>query len=261
MRCEEARQGLGAWHDGELCADDGQEIAAHLAECATCMEEDRSLRRLGSALVGLRHRAPDSLDRRILETISTQSAVERMIVPTSHAKEVRTHFPAALGGVRAIAATAVLAVAIGWLAATAWHLRGRDLADLSRDVVTAHVRSLITDSPVQVAHGDPHQVKPWFAGRVDFAPSVRDLREAGFTLLGGRIDIIGGRRVGVAVYKRRLHIINVFMWSDPSAPQPVIGQGRSVQGYSLLHWSRDGITFWAASDLNGRELSELPPLL
>jgi anti-sigma factor RsiW len=134
------------------------------------------------------------------------------------------------------------------------------MAALEHDVLSAHVRALLQESPVQVAASDQHAVKPWFAGRVDFAPEVKDLTGEGFPLVGGRLDYIGGRRVGALVYKRRLHTIDVFMWpekgGDEASPRLV-----TLQGYNVLTWHRKDLTFWAISDLNAGELRELQSLL
>ena len=127
-------------------------------------------------------------------------------------------------------------------------------------MLSAHVRSLLQDTPVQIASSDRHTVKPWFTGRVDFAPDVKDLAAEGFPLVGARLDYVDGRRVGALVYKRRLHTINVFMWPSASredtAPRLVVRNG-----YNALTWSRNGITQWAISDLNAGELRELQSLL
>jgi anti-sigma factor RsiW len=108
-----------------------------------------------------------------------------------------------------------------------------------------------------VTTSDQHTVKPWFDGRLDFAPPVIDLAREGFALTGGRLDYIAGRAVAALVYKRREHIINLFIWP---AEKEGIGADRvqsSVNnGYNTLHWSGNGMTFWAISDLNSAELQE-----
>src|SRR6476469_7321517 len=129
----------------------------------------------------------------------------------------------------------MLSVLVTWVAVTSM-----DRANgLQQEIVTAHIRSLLQDSPIQVASSDAHTVKPWFAGRIDFSPEVKDLAADGFPLLGGRLDFVGGRRVGAVVYKRRLHTINVFMWPSAgpgdAAPRLVVRNG-----YNLLAWSRGG---------------------
>ena len=155
-----------------------------------------------------------------------------------------------------VAAACVLsALATWWIVGTAG-----EASRLEQDVLAAHVRSLLQDSPIQVASSDAHTVKPWFAGRVDFSPEVKDLAPEGFPLLGGRLDYVGGRRVGAVVYKRRLHTINVFMWPSSSlghaAPQLV-----TRNGYNLLAWSRGGVAYWAVSDLAAGDLRQLQGLL
>ncbi len=119
--------------------------------------------------------------------------------------------------------------------------------DVEREVVAAHVRSLMTPGHLNdVASTDQHTVKPWFAGRLDFAPPVRDLAASGFPLAGGRLDYIDGRPVAALTYKRRLHAVNLFVWpvSEPDTP-PV---STSVNGYSVAHWTRGSMRYWAVSD-------------
>jgi anti-sigma factor RsiW len=113
---------------------------------------------------------------------------------------------------------------------------------------------------VQVASSQSHTVKPWFNGRIEFAPSVKDLTDRGFPLVGGRVDVVGGQRAATLVYKRRLHVINVFIWSaaDGASSGPMAG---AVQGYNTVSWTAGGLTYWAISDLNARELAELQALL
>jgi anti-sigma factor RsiW len=130
------------------------------------------------------------------------------------------------------------------------------IAMMEREVAAAHVRSLLQDVPTQIASSDAHAIKPWFAGRLDFAPAVKDLASAGFPLAGARLDYIGERRVAALVYHRRLHVVNVFLWPSAdgadSAPRELVHWG-----YNLLAWSTAGITYCAISDLNMGELREL----
>jgi anti-sigma factor RsiW len=95
---------------------------------------------------------------------------------------------------------------------------------------------------------------------LDFAPAVKDLATEGYPLVGGRLDWIDERRIAVVVYERRQHVINVFMW--PTAGFGGIGlRVAALKGYNALTWTAGGMTFWAVSDLNAAELSELQKLL
>jgi anti-sigma factor RsiW len=108
---------------------------------------------------------------------------------------------------------------------------------------------------MDVETSDQHTVKPWFDGKVDVAPPVIDLTAEGFTLLGGRLDYIDGEPVASVVYKRRQHVINLFVAQRLGAAHANVTD-RTVQGYNVRHWSAGGLDFWAVSDLDPTELDE-----
>jgi anti-sigma factor RsiW len=153
-----------------------------------------------------------------------------------------------------IAAGLLIAAAAGWGAASLGSA-GRITSPTNgttNELVDAHVRSLMPGHLMDVQSTDRHTVKPWFTGKTDIAPPVVDLSDNGFPLLGGRLDYVDGHTAAVLAYGRRLHTINLFVWRTvPGEP----GDGSfAVRGYSLLHWSNDGLSFWAVSDA---ALSEL----
>src|SRR5262249_47383620 len=126
------------------------------------------------------------------------------------------------------------------------------------EVTPAHARSLQDNHLLDRPSDDRHQVKPWFQGRLDFAPPVRDLSEQGFRLEGGRLDYLDERPVAALVYRRRDHVINLFVW--PSAQGDGDVRSAARRGYRLAYWTQDGLTFWAVSDLNAGELAEFARL-
>ncbi len=268
MHCEEARDRIGALIDGELAGDMRREIDAHIEACGGCAQEFSDLKRLKRQVTAVRAPAPPAFAARMRSALGAEAA--RMIATPQRIPAVRSFAATGVklgdlmhGGLRPLMrlAAVVLVSALLSAAATWFMLSGAaDRARIERDVLSAHVRSLLQEQPVQIASSESHAVKPWFAGRIEFAPAVADLAASGFPLAGGRLDYIDGRRVAALVYRRRLHVVTVFMWPSvgPEETRPL---SMKVNGYNLVTWSKGGMTYWAASDLSENELLELQALL
>ena len=131
---------------------------------------------------------------------------------------------------------------------------------LATQLVASHVRSLMVDHLTDVTSSDQHTVKPWFDGKLDFAPTVVNPASDGFPLVGGRLDYLNNRPVAALVYQRRKHFINVSIWpvetGDATATKAI-----SRQGYQLLHWVDHDLNYWAVSDASGNELVALKELI
>ena len=247
MTCEELTGLLSPYADGELDLVRGLEVERHLQACPACaaaLERTRSLSaRLGDP--ALYHRTPADLERRV------RASVRR----AGGARGGPAFWPwRRLGAAAAAAALAALALwgAVRGLSAPS----AEEL--LTRELVAGHVRSLLADHLVDVKSSDLHTVKPWFTGKVDFAPDVKDLSPR-FPLVGGRLDYVGGQRVAALVYRRNQHFINVFVWraaGEDRAPEYL-----ERQGYHLIRWADNGRMFVVVSDLNEPELREFAELL
>jgi anti-sigma factor RsiW len=106
-----------------------------------------------------------------------------------------------------------------------------------------------------VASSDRHTVKPWFAGRVDFSPTVVDLANDGFPLVGGRLDYIDHHASAALVYRRREHVINVFVWPRADGSPSHVTRS-DARGYHVISWTRGGVAVWIVSDLALVELDD-----
>ena len=246
MTCEEIGSLLSPYADGELDLVRGVEIERHLEGCPACAAALERTRSLSSALgnPALYHQAPPDLHRRV------RAAVRRAGGPGN-----RLGWRPLLA---AAAAAALLAAVALWSA-----VRGQSPpADerLAQEVVASHVRSLMLERHrVDVESSDQHTVKPWFIGKVDVAPAVKDLSTEGFPLLGGRLDYLDGRPAAALVYERKKHAINVFVWQVAGKDRPLEVLER--QGYHLIRWTDNERSFWVVSDLNAEELRQFAELL
>jgi anti-sigma factor RsiW len=238
MTCAEAEILLHALLDGELDAGHACEVEAHLEMCPRCAAQLRAYRELQQAMpAALRFAAPMSLRRRIEAALPTTPA------RTSSRRSVLKGFAMGSALSAAVAATLVIAV-----------IRTDNDRRVLGDVLSAHLRSLQGEHLTDVQTSDQHTVKPWFNGKVDVAPPVVDLTAQGFRLIGGRLDYVDGRAVASIVYRRRTHVINLFI--TQGASERYSAKLEKVQGFNIRRWSGQGLDFWAVSDIDADELQE-----
>jgi anti-sigma factor RsiW len=240
--CREFAPMLHGLLDGELDAANALKCEEHLATCPECAARYAELKALSASIrqANLRYRAPERLKLRVRTMLARAADATRISMR-------RLAWPATAAAA-ALAASLLLFIAIP---------RGSDLGE---EAAESHVRSLMADHLTDVASTDHHTVKPWFAGRLTFSPPVYVLAEQGFPLAGARIDYLNGRPVAAVVYRRRSHIINLFIWpagaGDDAPTLPMIREG-----YNVRHWTKHGMTCWAVSDLSPRELEEFERLI
>ncbi len=243
MTCDEAGVLLHALLDGELDAGHAREVEAHIAGCPRCAAQLRDYREMRRVMSGanLSFAAPAALRSRI--DASIPAAAARTPAPSRRSLLQGFAFGTALS---AAAAASVLFVVVRW---------DQDQRILG-DVVSAHLRSLQADHLTDVPSTDQHTVKPWFNGKLAVAPPVADLTAQGFTLLGGRLDYIDGKAVAAIVYRRRVHVINLFVAQTSSAIEPTAARHEMVQGFNIRRWTEQGLRFIAISDISADELAD-----
>ena len=240
MSCDEAEILLHALNDGELDAGHARDVEAHVANCSRCTSQLAAYRDLRAKLagVGLRYQARAALRRRGAPRMPARISLD------ADRRSLLKGF--AFGGVLSGALAAGLVTVV---------LRNDRDQRIAGDVVSAHLRSLQADHLTDVQSSDQHTVKPWFNGRLDVAPPVVDLTAQGFTLIGGRLDYIDGKPVGALVYKRRAHVINLFV-VQASLAGDFAAHAETIRGFNVRRWSSGGLEFWAVSDINSEELQE-----
>jgi anti-sigma factor RsiW len=246
--CSDREAMLQALVDGELDAANALEMEAHLRACPACAAEHRAWLALREKLSqpDVAPTASPELRARIEAALGREAAAS---LPPSRARARRWRAWAIGGWSAAGAMTAIAAtLAILFVEPAAPALRDQLVAD--------HVRSLLPGHLIDVATSDRHVVKPWFNGRIDFAPPVPELADRGFPLVGGRLDVAAARVVPVLVYRRRLHTINLFIFPAGAAKEGRGASGSAPPGYSLVHWRQGRLDFWAVSDLGKGDLDQ-----
>jgi anti-sigma factor RsiW len=245
VTCPESHD-LHPYIDDELDEPRRAAFADHLRHCSECSSEWKMQKALRAGLRdgSFRFKAPAGLAERVRSALPTQAP------PVLPMRPWLSTAAALLLGVAAGAGGAYLLTAA----------QPSTSADLPRQLVTAHVRSLMADHLEDVKSSDRHTVKPWFTGQIDFSPPVKDFKEQGYPLLGGRLDYVDDRPTAVLIYGRAKHVINLFIRSVEGEGEPR-EQTVTRRGFHLLHWTQDGLDFWAVSDLNSEELGELERLV
>lgn len=237
--------------DGELDAANSLAIEGHVKACAACADELRRIECVRARLAASRvsHSMPEAVGSGIKAALQAATAPQRALAPLSQSAHRRWQAPFAGGGLVALATSLVLFLAMP-------QLTTRGIQD---QLVANHVRSLLANHLTDIGTSNRHIVKPWFNGRIDFAPPVPELAGGGFPLVGGRLDYVDGQVVPAIVYHRRLHTINLFV-------RPASGTLSSERfvtrrdGYSLVRWTQDGLELWAVSDIESDELRQFQRL-
>jgi anti-sigma factor RsiW len=242
MTCDEAKVLLHGLIDGELDMASARGVEAHVAGCEQCATELRQFREMRHAMTGtsLRLAAPAALRSRIEAAIS---------VPVARASQPSRRF--LLRGFAFGTALSAAAAASVVLFVT----RSGEDERLLGDVVSAHRRSLQAEHLADVRSTDQQVVRPWFSGKLAVAPPVIDLAAQGFTLVGGRLDTIDGKPVAAIVYRRGVHVINLFVGASANAGHTA-ALGEAVQGFNTQRWSDQGFRFIAISDMGADELRD-----
>jgi anti-sigma factor RsiW len=237
--------------DGELDAAEAAALAAHRAECPICRAAAADIARAREAMrEDLYQPIPEDVRARVIARLdgALPKRVERPRAgpwAATGAERLRSWWGAGAGFGLGAACAAALAFLVLVPAEPG----------LTEQIVAGHVRALQPGHLEDVESSDRHTVKPWFDGRIDFAPPVKDLVAQRFPLIGGRLDYLAGRPVAALVYQRDKHIIDLFVWptGEAGASAPATAE---QHGYNVVHWTQNGMNFWAVSDVEASQLRE-----
>jgi anti-sigma factor RsiW len=283
LACAEVSRLLHAWVDDELDVRTALEVEEHLGRCRACAAEERALRGLQAQLRGQlpRHAPSPALEARLLGALRAEAGLSQApaaqtapaqtptaqtpTAPPTTAPPVIAQPPAARAPRlaaplwRRVAFTAApLAAALALVV-----FAGRRSADATQAdaVVAAHVRSLLANHLTDVASSDQHTVKPWFQGKLDYSVTVTDWAGEGYPLVGGRLDYIEDAPAAALVYRRNQHVVNLFIWPARGGGSGEPLRHLTRRGYGVFRWEKDGMAFWAVSDLNDVELEKFVGLV
>lgn len=132
--------------------------------------------------------------------------------------------------------------------ATYWAMMAPGLQeDFATAIANDHRRSLLAAAPVDVVSSDRHTVKPWLDARIGVSPPAPDLAKDGFSLVGGRVEVVDNRPVPALVYRYHEHLITLV--AIPREPTGTSTTSRPTGGgFAMLRWDDGAFSYWAASD-------------
>jgi len=247
MNCQEIQRWLGAYCDGELDLPRTLEIEKHLRDCPACAQAKETAMLTRKQIRAAAFDAPSNLQSRIRAAVLPETKRNK---PAP--RPMRSWFT---WGLSTAAASLVLAFIFAQTV-----LRPNTDGAVLNEIADSHIRSLIGNHLVDVVSSDQHTVRPWFEGKVDFAPAVPDLSAHGFEIIGGRLDYINGHQASTLVYQVRKHYISLFIWpsgAKNTAAQAVVFENKTSQrGYQVIHWISNGMNHWAISEISPEELRE-----
>jgi anti-sigma factor RsiW len=240
MKHDRIQRLLPAYSDRQLGPVRRFLLGRHIARCPSCLGQLEAMQVLRTALRTnlTAYRAPPGLAARIGSALPREAPA-----PAMRRRRLRFGF-----------AGSAMAGAIAGVALTVMVTRLTPATDpLVADVVADHVRSLMGDHLMDVPTSDQHTVKPWLSARLDLSPVVKDFVAEGYPLAGGRLDYVEGHRAAAIVYRRDKHVINLFAFVSTERSDLPPRQ-ESLDGFNVVRWRMDGLTYVAVSDV---ELSQL----
>jgi anti-sigma factor RsiW len=252
MTCREAEPLLHARLDNELDIAGSASIDQHLSECRACSAQYAELQNLHEEIVAaeLAYAPPPALEQKLAarflrEKTSLFSSSSRPF----WSKPWRQAY--VLAGAAAAAAILIFSVSVA--------RTSRDTDAIGVEILDNHLRALQPSHMVDVPSSDQHTVKPWFQGKTDFSPPVPDLTKDDFILLGGRLEVIHQQPAAAIVYRRRQHVVSLYVSASPGADART--ELREMGGYHLLHWMQNNLSYWAVSDVDTTDLRQFADLI
>ena len=252
MQCHDARSHLLDYQRGRLAPEAREQVHAHLETCAGCAREEATERALTELLEQRlpQHAAPLGLKRRL----AAQWPATPRLGPSWWSRWGRAVIPA-------VAVAAVLLTVM-----PLYYQQAPIAPGMVAEAVNDHLRVLSSQHPLDVESGQMHQVKPWFEGRLDFAPVVSFLGDREFPLQGGAVGYFLDRKAAVFVFHRRLHVISLFVFRADGLPWPAgrperVGGAEaritSARGFNVMLWRSGELGYALVSDVDRQELAQL----
>jgi anti-sigma factor RsiW len=256
MNCEDVQNQLHDFVKRRLDPALHAEIGAHVEGCAACGSAERAEHALDEVLEQRlpRYAAPTALRRRLGLLVGRPAFAPARRSPLRWTRVVA---PAMAAG---------LALVVGGVLLQRSSSQSSELASLASEAVNDHLRVLASQRPVEIESGGTHQVKPWFEGKLDFAPVVPAPEGTDLRLRGGSVGYVFDRKAAVLVYGLRLHAVTLLVfrpeglaWPDAGARQigPVRGRETSTRGFNVVLWRTGGLGYALVSDVNAEELSDI----
>lgn len=238
MTCREAGPLLHARLDNELDMAGAASIDLHLSACRACAAQYAALETLHEEIV--------AADLAYVPGVDLERQLAGRFLQEKKSPLHFWNWNWLSASVLAAATALALIVVIPILRV------GRDTNAIAAEILDNHLRALQAIHQVDVPSSDQHTVKPWFQGKTSFSPPVPDLSEHDFVLIGGRLEVIRQQPAAAIVYRRRQHIIDLYV--SPSAGGNSQTELQDLGGYHLLHWIQDNMSYWAVSDVDPADL-------
>ena len=247
MTCREAEPLLHARLDNELDIASSASIDQHLSECRACAAQYAALQDLHEEIVAadLAYAPAPALEQKL----AAQFLREKKSLFSIWSRPWRSAY------VMAGAAVGVAILIFSFSIARV----GREADALGVEVLDNHLRALQPSHLVDVPSSDQHTVKPWFQGKTNFSPPVPDLTKDDFILIGGRLEVIHQQPAAAIVYRRRQHVVSLYVSPSPGADAKT--ELRELGGYHLLHWIQNNMSYWAVSDVDTTDLRQFADLI